>query len=187
MWATGTRADHAYFIRVNEEQASASLCSEGSYQKVSNALAPVPESTDSKQTITNPRTCDIWPYLDSPACFINDAHGGTFLAQSLHQPQSEPHQRNSIEISSVLTACLIREDLLVCLKSKILRSERLLCGFILSQEPKGQRRIAVGQQDFCAAHKDIDKSTATAVRLVNGKSELVLCTTTGKVLRYVQS
>lgn len=187
MWTNGTRADHAYFVRVDEERASASLCSKGSYQKVSDTVVPVAESTDSEQTITNPRTCDIWPYLDSPACFINDAHGGTFLAQSLNQPQSEPHQRKAIEISSVLTACLIRDDLLVCLKSKLFRSERLLCGFTVSQEPEGQRHIAGRQRDFCAAHKDIDKSTATAVHLVNGKSELVLCTTTGKVLRYVQS
>ena len=187
VWAIGTRADHAYFVRVNEEQASASICSEGSYQKVNKAPRPVLNSTNSKQTNTNPHACDIWPYPDSPACFIHEAHAGTFLAQSLDQPQSEPHRRNSIEISSVLTACLVREDLLVCLKSKIFRNERLLCGFTLSQEPKGQRRIAGRQRDFGAADKDIDKSTAIAAHVVNGKSELVLCTTTGKVLRYIQS
>ena len=81
----------------------------------------------------------------------------------------------------------MREDLLVCLRSRTLRSERLMCGFALSQEPGGQRRIAGPSRGFGAADKDIEKSTAIAVHLVDGKSELVLCTTTGKVLRYLES
>ena len=39
-------------------------------------------------------------------------------------------------------------------------------------------------QDICAAKKCIGKSTATAVHLVDGRSELVLLTTSGVVLRY---
>lgn len=47
VWATGTRADHAYFVRVNEELASATLDGKGSYQKASNA--------PSTQTFSNKR------------------------------------------------------------------------------------------------------------------------------------
>ena len=63
----------------------------------------------------------------------------------------------------------------------------LMCGFELLQEPGGQHRIAGQSQDLGAANKLIDKSTATAARVVDGRSEIVLCTITGKVLRYVQS
>ena len=64
---------------------------------------------------------------------------------------------------------------------------RLLFGLALSQEPGKPRRIIEGEQDLGEAHKSIDKTTAVAAFLVNGKCELVLCTNTGKVLRYVQS
>lgn len=36
VWATGTRADHAYFVRVNQELASVTVCGKGSYQKASH-------------------------------------------------------------------------------------------------------------------------------------------------------
>ena len=139
--------------------------------------------------ITDSRTCDIWPYPDSPACLIHDAHGGTFLAQPMDQdqPPLEPLQRDLIGIPNALIGCVIREDLLVCLKSKMLRSERVLCVLALSRELRGLRRIAGRVQDLNAANKCITKSTAIATRLINGKSELVLFTTNGKILRYVQS
>lgn len=188
VWATGTRADHVYFVSVNEERARAFLCGQGSYQKASHVppSEPMLRSTNPKKTDTNYPPSDIWPCPDSPACIIHEAHGGTFLAQALDEPQLEPQQRNSIWIPKALTACVVREDLLVCLQSKAF-NKRLLCGFQLSQEPRGQRRIAGPRQDLRAANKDIEKSTATAARLVDGKSQLVLCTITGKVLRYVQS
>lgn len=82
---------------------------------------------------------------------------------------------------------MIREDLLVCLKSKILRSERLMCGFALLQEPGAQRRIVGPGNNLGVADKAIDKSTAITGHLADGRSELVLCTISGKVLRYVES
>ena len=135
----------------------------------------------------NSPTYNIWPCLDSLACVIHEAHGGAFLAQPSDQPQLEPRERNSVEISHALTACVVWDDFFVCLKSRQFHSERLLCGFVLSPEIRGQRCIAGQHRDLCAANKGIAKSTATAARRVDGKSELVLCTITGKVLRYVQS
>ena len=69
------------------------------------------------------------------------------------------------------------------------RSERLLCGYALSQEPGPRRRVIDQRRDFCSADKDVDKSTAIAALLDNGngRSELLLCTSTGKILRYVSS
>ena len=69
----------------------------------------------------------------------------------------------------------------------MLRSERLLCGYTLSQEPGAKRCITGGC--LCSTDKDVDKSTAIAALLVNGngRSKLVLCTSTGKVLHYVLS
>ena len=156
-------------------------------QAMRHPLVPVLTSTNFKKIDTNSPTYSIWPCLDSPACVIHEAHGGAFLAQPLDQPQSKPQQRSPIKISNLLTACVVQDDLFVCLKSRTLRSERRLCGFVLSQEPRSQRRIAGQCRDLGAASKVIEKSTAIAARLVNGKSELVLCTVTGKVLRYVQS
>ncbi len=103
------------------------------------------------------------------------------------QRPPEPLQRDSIGIPNALIGCVVREDLLVCLKSKMLRSERLVCGLALSRELRGLRRIAGRVQDLSVANKCINKSTAVATRLINGKSELVLFTTNGKILRYVQS
>lgn len=62
-----------------------------------------------------------------------------------------------------------------------------MCRFALLQEPNGQRRIAGQCQDLCAASKSIQKSTAIAAQIVDDKSEVVLCTRTGKILRYMQS
>ncbi len=44
VWATGTRADHAYFVRIDEELASFSLYGEGNYQKVSYTPHSMPTS-----------------------------------------------------------------------------------------------------------------------------------------------
>ena len=140
-----------------------------------------------KQPITNLRICDIWPFPDSPACVVHEADGDTFLAQPFNQRPVLPQQRESIGIKNVLTACVVREDLLVCFQSRTLRSERLIRGFALTQEPGGRRRIADPSRNYGTADKDIDKSTAIAVHLVDGRSELVLCTTTGNVLRYLET
>ena len=147
------------------------------------------KSTNFQQIDTNSNTYNLLPCFDSPSCVVHEAHGDAFLAQCIIPPQAEPQQRNSIEISNALTACVVWEDVLVCIKSRMLHFERLMCGFALLQEPKGQRRIATASQcqDLGAANRSIEKSTATASRVVNGKSEIVLCTITGKVLRYIQS
>ena len=113
-----------------------------------------------------------------------------FLAQRLDQPQREPRQRESIGIWNTVTGCILQEDLLIYVKKpKMLRSERLLYGYTLSQEPGAKRRITGRCRDFCSADKDVDKLTAIAAFCGNGngRSELVLCTSTGKVLRYVLS
>ena len=188
VWTIGTTADHAYFFCVNEELGSAILCGEGNYQKARYKL-PTKQVfiiTDSQQINTNSDTYDLWPFFDSPACVIHEAHGDAFLAQCLDRMQTEPQQRNSIGISNVLTACVVWEDVLICIKSRMFRSERLMCGLALLHEPKGQHRIAGQCQDLCAANKSIEKFTASAARVVDGKTEIVLCTITGKVLRYVQ-
>lgn len=189
LWTIGTRADHAYFFCVNEELGSAVLCGEGSYQKARYTLPTkrVFTITDPQQIDTNSATYNLWPFFDSPACVIHEAHGDAFLAQCSDQRQAEPQQRNSIGISNALTACVVWEDVLVCIKSRMFHLERLMCGFAFLQEPKSQRRTAGQCQDLCAASKSIEKFTATAARVVKGKSEIVLCTITGKVLRYVQS
>ena len=144
-------------------------------------------STNSYQFDINSDKYNLLPCFDSPACVIHEAHGDTFLAQCLNQPQAEPQQRNSVDISNALTACVIWKDVLVCIKSRMFHFERLMCSYALLQESRGQRRIAGQCQDLGAANRDIEKFTATASRVVNGKSEIVLCTITGKVLRYVQS
>ena len=38
IWAMGTKADHAYFVRVDEQHASGDLCGEGRYQKVNRQV-----------------------------------------------------------------------------------------------------------------------------------------------------
>ena len=144
-------------------------------------------NTNSHKTTTNSSTCDIWPFLDSPACIIHEANGSTFLAQPMEQSQLEPQKKNSIGIANALTGCVIREGLLVYLESRLFRSERFLCGLALSQEPGGQRRIAGPRLDLCTANKGIGKSTATAAHFAHGKSQLVLCTIAGEVLRYSPS
>ena len=145
-------------------------------------------SPDLKQPITNSSGYQIWPFPDSPACVIYEAHDDTFLAQPA-QPsdQTKAKPRHSIGIPNVLTAFVVREDLLICLRSKTIGFGRELFGFAIPQEPGGPRCIAGRGQRLGAAKKDIEKSTATAVHVVDGKSELVLCTTVGKVLRYVES
>ena len=62
-----------------------------------------------------------------------------------------------------------------------------MCGFAMSQEPQAERRIAKESQIFCVTDKDINKSSATAMHFANGRSDFVICTTTGKILRYVES
>ena len=91
-----------------------------------------------------------------------------------------------MKISNALSACVVREDLFVYVKPKLLPTRRLLFGLELSQEPGELRRLVDQPRDLGEADKGIEKSTAAAACLVNGKSQLVLCTTTGKILRYVQ-
>ena len=58
VWATGTGADHAYFVQVNEELASASRCGEGSYHRVSHTL---PNPLEQRLTRTNCETAHYKP------------------------------------------------------------------------------------------------------------------------------
>ena len=139
------------------------------------------------QQTVNASTCEIWPFPNSPACVVHEAHAGTFLAQPLKQPQARLQQRESVDISKALIGCVVLDDLLVCLKPRNLHSGRELYGFVLSREPTGQPRIVSKGRRLGAASKDIKTSTTIAAHVVGGKVELVLCTTTGEVLRYIES
>ena len=118
---------------------------------------------------------------------VHEAHAGTFLAQPLDQPQANFQQRNPVGIPNALTGCVVGDDLLVCLTSRTIHFGTELYGFELSQESTGQRRMASQRRKLGAASKGIKSSTAIAMHVVGGKVELVLCTTAGDVLRYVES
>ena len=84
-----------------------------------------------------------------------------------------------------MTGCVVRDDLLVCLTSKVLHQGQL-CGFALYQEPTGQRRMAHQGENLGSTGKGMKGSTAMAMHLVGGRVELVLCTLAGEVLRYIE-
>ena len=120
------------------------------------------------------------------ACVIREPDGSTFIAHDLSQPQSQIQQRNHIGIPSALVACVALNYTLICIEEQNWY-KRQISEYQLQELQDKSWRIAKTSLKLGDAENVIAKDTEISAQVVEGKTELILCTTKGKILKYART
>ena len=134
---------------------------------------------------------NIMPFPKNDACVIREKNGGTFIA---HPNQSHIGQAQGREYSGIpraLAACVTFDGMLICVeKHQYLPGKpREIHEYPLRERDSfGSRYIGSASKSLGSVDRIVDETARIAIRLTEDhKQMLVLCTSKGVVLRFLQS
>ena len=129
----------------------------------------------------------LWPYESIPACIVHDSHGSTFVIQPSSYPPQQPQLRQSLGIPSALVACVVQDDLLICIQKRSLPGRnRRIFEYELPKESDEQCLISKSSSGLAKVERSVDETAKVAIQLDEGQLLLILCTTKGEILKFIR-
>ena len=185
VWASGD-IHHGYLYKMNGYDAA--LIGEVLYERVPfSFLLSIDTIAEILKAPNDSKDFALWPFESIPACIVHNSQGSTFVMQPSSHPPQQLQTRQSLGIPSALVACVVHNDLLICIQKRSVKGrKRRIFEYELSKETDKQFLITKSSSGLASVERSVTKTAKAAIQLGEGQLLLTLFTTKGEILNFIR-